>query len=59
MATFAEELKAHSEGFPTSRCGEGTEHHQCYRTPKISSSSSTLIMKQVAEKQQAAVREFN
>ena len=44
IATFAEELKANSEGFPTSRHGEGAEHLQCHRTPKISSSSSTLIM---------------
>ena len=28
----------------TSRCGERTEHHHCHRTPRISSSSSTLIM---------------
>ena len=36
----------------TSRCGEETEHHQCHRTPRRSSNSSTLV----AEKQQAALR---
>ena len=41
IATFADELKANSEGFLTSTYGEGTEHHQCHRTPKRSSSSST------------------
>ena len=50
IATFAEELKANSEGFPTSRHGEGAEHLQCHRTPNISSSSSTLINEQVNEK---------
>ena len=46
-ATFAEELEGlqrRDSIATTSRCGEGTEHHQCHRTPRRSSSSSTLIM---------------
>ena len=46
-ATLAEELEGiqRRESFATtSRCGEGTEHHHCHRTPRISSLSSTLIM---------------
>ena len=34
IATFAEELKADSEGFPKIRHGEAAEHLSCHRTPK-------------------------
>ena len=56
IGTFAEELRANDEGFPTAEHGEGAEHLQCHRTPKRSSSSSTLIMNKVDEKQQAVLR---
>ena len=56
IATFAEELKANNEDFPTSRSGEGTEHHQCHKTPKRSYEFKHIDHEQVDEKQQAALR---
>ena len=44
ITTFAEKLKANSEEFFSSRYGEEQNISNAHRTPKSSSSSSTLTM---------------